>query len=57
LPLQIEISPGQMNDAPMAEALLHDLPAGTSVLADRSYDADWIRNMIEDQDCTPVIPP
>ena len=57
LPLQIELSPGQAHDAPMAELLLQDLPKGTSLLADRGYDADWIREMIEDQDCTPVIPP
>lgn len=41
----------------MAELLLQDLPKGTSLLADRGYDADWITEMIEDQDCTPVIPP
>ncbi len=46
-----------MHDAPVAELLLKDLPKGTSLLADRGYDADWIREMIEDQDCTPVIPP
>ena len=55
--MQIELSAGQMHDAPMAELLLQDLPKGTSLLADRGYDADWIREMIEDQDCTPVIPP
>ena len=57
LPLQLELSPGQAHDAPMAELLLQDLPKGTSLLADRGYDADWIRELIEDQDCTPVIPP
>ena len=41
----------------MAELLLQHLPKGTSLLADRGYDADWIRELIEDQDCTPVIPP
>jgi len=46
-----------MHDAPMAELLLQDLPQGTSLIADRGYDADWIREMIEDQDCTSVIPP
>jgi transposase len=55
-PLQIELSPGQMHDAPMAELLLQALPKGTSLLADRGYDANWIRELIEDQDCTPVIP-
>jgi len=57
LPVQIELSPGQMNDAPMAELLLNDLPAGAEVIADKGYDADWIRDLIEDQDCTPHIPP
>ena len=57
LPVQIELSPGQMNDAPMAELLLNDLPAGAEVIADKGYDADWIRELIEDQGCTPVIPP
>ena len=57
LPLQIELSAGQMHDAPMAGLLLQDLPKGTSLLADRGYDADWIRELIEDQDCIPVIPP
>jgi hypothetical protein len=28
LPVQIKLSPGQMNDQPMAELLLNDLPAG-----------------------------
>jgi len=46
-----------MHDAPMAELLLQDLPKGTSLLADRGYDANWIRELIEEQDCTPVIPP
>jgi transposase len=57
LPLQIELSAGQMNDAPMAQLLLQDLPKGTDLLADKAYDADWIRELIEDRDCTPVIPP
>ena len=57
LPVQIELSPGQMNDQPMAEILLNDLPAGATVIADKGYDADWIRDLIEDSDCTPHIPP
>jgi transposase len=46
-----------MHDAPMAELLLNNLPQGADVIADRGYDADWIRELIEEQDCTPVIPP
>jgi transposase len=48
LPVQLELSPGQANDAPMAELLLNGLPRGAVVLADRAYDADWIREVIED---------
>jgi transposase len=57
LPLQFELSPGHAHDATMAELLLRDIPQGTRLLADKGYDADWIRNLIEDRDCTPVIPP
>jgi transposase len=55
--VQLELSPGQMSDAPMAEFLLNELPAGADVIADKGYDADWIRDMIEDRDCQPHIPP
>ena len=41
----------------MAELLLNDLPRGAKVIADKGYDADWIRELIEDQDCQPHIPP
>ena len=57
LPVQVALSPGQMNHQPMAELLLNDLPAGADVIADKGYDADWIRDLIEDQECTPHIPP
>lgn len=43
LPVQIALSGGEANDAPMAEWLLADLPKGAHVLADKGYDADWIR--------------
>ncbi|WP_374653781.1 transposase [Dongia sp.] len=48
---------GQANDTPMAELLLNDLPKGATVLADRAYDADWIRDVIDDRDCHACIPP
>jgi transposase len=57
LPVQIELSKGETHDAPMAELLLNDLPEGADVIADKGYDADWIRDLIEDQGCTPHIPP
>src|SRR4029079_12331684 len=57
LPVQLELSPGQASDAPMAELLLNDLPAGAVVLADKAYDADWIRDVIDEQGCRACIPP
>jgi transposase len=57
LPVQVELSPGQAGDAPLAELLLDRLSVGADVIGDKGYDADWIRDMIEDQECTPVIPP
>ena len=32
------------------------LPADGFVLADKAYDAEWIRAMIEAQDAVPIIP-
>ena len=40
LPVQVELSPGQMNEQPMAKLLLNDLSAGADVIADKGYDAD-----------------
>lgn len=57
LPVQIELSAGQANDARMAQLLLADLPSAADVLADKGYDADWITDHIEDRDCTPHILP
>ena len=41
----------------MAEMLLNNLPKGAKVLADKAYDADWIRQLIAEQDCKAHIPP
>ena len=56
LPLRFELSPGQAHDAPVAAVLLDDLQADCFVLADKAYDADWIRELIEAQDASPNIP-
>ena len=56
LPLKFELTPGQAHDAPASETLLTGLQPGQSVLADKAYDADWIRNMIWEQGAIDVIP-
>ena len=41
----------------MADTLLDHLGPHTIVLADKAYDADRIRELIQDQGATPNIPP
>ena len=57
LPLRFALSPGQAHDSSLAGPLLDDqLPPNGFVLADKVYDAEWIRAMIEAQDAVPIIP-
>ena len=46
-----------MNDQPMAELLLQDLPAGADVIADKGYDADHLHEKIAETGAEIVIPP
>lgn len=57
LPLRFQLTAGQAHDAPSCHALLQGLQPGQVVLADKAYDADWIRNMIYEQGATACIPP
>lgn len=41
----------------MADCLPSNLPKGADVIADKGYDANWIRALITKQGCTPVIAP
>ena len=47
LPLELVLTPGQAGDCPVAARLLGHLHQGTIVLADKAYDADWLRRQIE----------
>ena len=51
------MTPGQAHDAPPCKQLLDKLQPGQHVLADKAYDADWIRDMIWEQGAIDVIPP
>jgi len=57
LPLELVLTPGQAGDCPVAERLLGHLHEGTIVLADKAYDADWLRRQIEAAGAAPNIPP
>jgi len=48
--------PGQAHDLRETRALLQNLSAG-HLLADRAFDADWLRKDMLARGITPVIPP
>ena len=57
LPIELVLTPGQAGDCPVAAGLLGHLRKGTIVLADKAYDADWLRRQIEAAGAAPNIPP
>jgi transposase len=56
LPLELVLTLGQAGDCPVAEHLLTWLRPDTIVLADKAYDADWLRRRIEAAGAAPNIP-
>ena len=57
LPLELVLTPGQAGDCPVAASLLGCLRPDTILLADKAYDADWLRRQIEAVGAAPSIPP
>ena len=57
LPLERVLTPGQAGDCPVSARLLGHLCENTIVLADKAYDADWLRRQIEAAGAAPNIPP
>src|ERR1700704_5244423 len=57
LPLELVLTPGQAGGCPVAAQLLGHLREDTIVLADKAYDADWLRRQIEATGAAPHIPP
>jgi transposase len=57
LPVRLTISPGQTHDILAAAELLDGIGEGQMVLADRAYDADWLRAMVTQQGSWANIPP
>ncbi|UAK23014.1 IS5 family transposase [Sphingomonas nostoxanthinifaciens] len=56
LPIRLGLTAGQAHDSPAAYHLLDRLGPRTIVLADKAYDADGIRGLIEAQGAVPNIP-
>jgi transposase len=48
--------PGQAHDLRGVPELIEDL-AADHLLADRAFDADWLRSALVERDIEPVIPP
>jgi len=55
--VRLAITPGQQHDATVAGDLLDDMKAGQMLLADKAYDADWIREMVNERGAWANIPP
>jgi hypothetical protein len=57
LPICLGLTGGQAHDNLLCSTLLGDLPKGGRILADRDYDADWIREMVNSRGALANIPP
>jgi transposase len=57
LPLRLCLSPGEAHDNRLCRVLLAGLQPKTTVLADRGYDADWIRALVSEQGGWANVPP
>lgn len=56
-PIRLELTPGQAGDAPVAAILLENLTPGSTLLADRAYDTNAIRDLAAERGAWANIPP
>jgi transposase len=56
-PIRIALTPGQAHDSTAAAELLADLNPGATLLADKAYDSNAIREQAQEQDVWANIPP
>src|SRR5262249_32795478 len=57
LPVRLALTPGEAHDNRLARKLLTRLKPGSMLLADRGYDADWIRDLARKNGAWANIPP
>jgi transposase len=57
LPVRLALTAGEAHDNRLAGKLLSRLKSGTMLLADRGYDADWIRCLVRQHGAWANIPP
>jgi transposase len=54
--MALHLTEGQASDYKGAAVLLKNLPQTDELLADRGYDADWLRKALRDKGITACIP-
>jgi transposase len=57
LPVRLGLTGGQVRDNKLCAVLLNQLARHTRLLADRVYDADWMRPLVAEQGAWANIPP
>ena len=57
LPVRLALTAGEAHDNRLAARLLCRLKSGSMLLADRGYDADWIRALASERGAWANIPP
>jgi transposase len=57
LPVRLALTAGEAHDNRLADKLLSRLKSGSMLLADRAYDADWIRALAARKGALANIPP
>ncbi|MDH0117921.1 IS5 family transposase (plasmid) [Agrobacterium pusense] len=57
LPIKINVTPGNAHDLTAADELLDSRPVGAMLLADKAYDADWLRAKVKTKRSWANIPP
>ena len=55
-PIRLFMTAGQVSDYSGAAALMNSLPEADWLLADRGYDADWLREALQDKGIRACIP-
>lgn len=55
--MRLALTAGEAHDNRLADKLLSRLKSGSILLADRGYDADWIRALATDRGARANIPP
>src|SRR5579883_1189616 len=57
LPVRLALTAGEAHDDRLAATLLSRLQSGAMLLADRGYDAEWIRELVSEHIAWANIPP